>query len=465
MQHHRTSQSFWNQLHQGILHDLRYERILESCEPSTGRKRPTKLRFVPPDFRYQGRALFDSPSLRKRHLSFHYDSVREELRLLKLQTMNIQDLYEEFSSWLEEFGVSILDDKPPEWHRQIASLFCDHTELKDQLSSLPIIPLRDGTWVSGRKSRLYQEIGAGNEYVPKGIDLCIIDRTASQDPERRRFYDFLDIPVYDPRQVCNLILELHAGNASSIEQRMPEDLVKDAVYLFRKRDVFESDRAPGIYFLVMNQGQSSRRKDQIYVVDLKAKPNLIQKYKDTPNNPFYILDDLYKTSIREDDLVTQGAFQAWLSRSSSISTVPILLRDHYPTPEWIFLRDTEVTDLLAVLEQTCRYGSPSPRLIQAVPELRVNCRDGLRRPLAEVAIPTKELLQACPHLNFADMQQPERWVFLSKFGVLTSPNTVARLRELHILAGLPVDSIDKDAVHECYRGLNRSVEQERHIIL
>lgn len=422
------------------------------------------LRFVPPDFRYKGAALFDSPSLRNTQLSFLYDDVHEELIPLGLQTTTIQDLCNDLASWIQEVGVSELGTKGTVWHRKVASLFCGHTELKDQLLSLPIIPLRDGSWVTGRKPRLYQAMLTGDEYVPSGIDLFIIEQSASQDLERRRFYDFLGIPVYNPTQVCPLILKLHAGTPSSVEQRTRRDLVKDAIYLFRKRDQVGSDRAPDIYFSVTNQGQYSRRKDLIYIIDHQSQPSLVEKYQDTPKNPFYLLDDLYMKFMREDDLNTQNVFREWLLKSSSISTVPVLLRDHYPTPEWVFLRDTEVTDLFAVLEQTCKHGIPNPRLMQVVPELRVNCRDGTRRPLAELAIPTKEMLRLCPHLDFADLREPERWGFLSKFGILTRPNTVGVLQELDFLAGQPTDLVDKDTVHECYRRLNESSAQERNVI-
>ncbi|KAG5656873.1 hypothetical protein KAF25_011042 [Fusarium avenaceum] len=464
LQHHGASHDFWNQLHQDILHDLRYENILESCDPLAGHRRPMDLRFIPPDFRHKGEALFDTSSLRNTQLSFLYDNVHEELMPLGLQTTTMQDLCNDLASWIQEVGVSELGTKGTIWHRKVASLFCGHVELKDQLLSLPIIPLRDGSWVNGRKPRLYQAMLTGDEYVPSGIDLFIIDQSASQDLERRRFYDFLGIPAYNPTQVCPLILKLHAGSPSSVEQRTRRDLVKDAIYLFRKRDQVGSDRAPDIYFSVTNQGQYSRRKDLIYIIDRQSQPSLIEKYKDTPKNPFYILDDLYMKFMREDDMNTQNVFREWLLKSSSISTVPILLRDHYPTPEWAFLRDTEVTDLFVILEQTCKYGTPNPRLMQVVPELLVNCRDGTRRPLAELAIPTKEMLRLCPHLDFADLREPERWGFLSKFGILTRPNTVGVLQELDFLAGQPADLVDKDAVHECYRRLNESSAQERNVI-
>ncbi|KAH6867174.1 hypothetical protein B0T10DRAFT_611919 [Thelonectria olida] len=437
--HHRSAHDFWNQLSQDILSRLSYERVLESCDPFARSYTPKELHFLPTDFRFEGHALFDCPSLRRKHLSFRYDQVREELEPLGVQDINIQDLCKEFAAWIAEVGVSRLGEQPPEWHRKVASIFCVDAGLKDSLTKLPIIPLRDGSWVSARKAHLYLETGTGDEYVPGGISISIVDRAATQDPVRRRFFEFLGIPTYDPRHVCNLILEMHSGNTLRVMDRMPEDLVRDAIYLFRNRDLHGQECSPEIYFLVTNRGQSFRRKTQIYILDHTAVPSLIDKYKDTERNPFYILDELYEKLVRGDDRITPMAFFGWLLKSPNISTVPILLRDHYPTPEWAFLRDKEVTDLLLVLKQLCKHEPPGPRLLHAVLELRVKSREGTHRPLAELAIPTEGLLQICPHLDFADLQQPESWKFLAKFGILTAPNTTARLQELAILASLPIE--------------------------
>ncbi|KAH7142143.1 hypothetical protein EDB81DRAFT_899719 [Dactylonectria macrodidyma] len=465
IRHHRSSHDFWNQLNMDILRDLRHEHIIETRDPSAGRHKPNELRFVPAKFRFEGDALFNNPSLQRQHLSFQYDGVYGDLEPLGVQRTSILDLCDELSAWIAELGVSALGSQPHEWHRKVASIFHGEEALKDRLMSLPIIPLRDGSWVCARKEHLYLEQGTRDEYVPNQINVSIIDRAASEDPERRRFYEFLGIPTYDPRQVCNLILELHIGNTSSVRDRMPEDLVRDAVYLFRHRDLFVQEGVPEIYFLVTNQGLCYRRKTQIYIVDHTAKPSLVDKYRNAPNSPFYVLDELYRSVVYGDDQIVPETFYRWLLKSPNISTVPILVRDHYPTPEWAFLRDTEITDLLLVLEQLCKIGAPHARLLQAVPELRVRCRTGLHRPLAELAIPTDDLLRACPHLDFADLPNPERWVFLAKFGIPTAPNTTARLRELDALASLPVELVDKDVVHACYRGLSLSPDVEKHEIL
>ncbi|KAF7555069.1 hypothetical protein G7Z17_g2424 [Cylindrodendrum hubeiense] len=276
----------------------------------------------------------------------------------------------------------------------------------------------------------------------------------------------LRIKLYTPRLVCDLILDLHDGHPSSVANRTPEDLVKDAAYVFKYRNLFEREGAPKMYFLVKNQGSSSRRNNQIYIVDDASVPNLVDKYKDTPNTPFYILDELYE-NVHAEEEVTKRAFHKWLLHSKHISAVPILIRNHHPTAEWDFLQKAEVADLLRVVEQACKNTALLPQLLRPVSNLQVAClgREGRLQPLAELAIPTTDLLRACPHIAFANLPNPDTWKFLNKFGVPTTPNTTARLRELNALVSRHVELVDKDIVHECYRGLSRSPEQDKRIIL
>ncbi|RSM01630.1 hypothetical protein CDV31_011271 [Fusarium ambrosium] len=465
IKHHRHAHDFWNKLHELILTDLRGEKILESRDHAAGPCRPPELKFMPRKFRFEGEAPFDCPSLRRKHLSFNYDGVYEELSLLGVQRIGIYELCEEFSTWVVEVGPSGLDAKPAGWHQHVARLFCGNEDVKDQLMNLPIIPLRDGSWVNARTERLYMASETEDEYVPSGISISIIDEAVCRDSVRRDFYRFLGILAYTPSQVCSLIMELHSGNGSELSDRQPEDLISDAAYFFKHRHLRPRQGAPEIFFYVNKLDSSTRRKTQIYIDDRTAKPRLINKYKHVPMNPFNMLDERYVKTICAEDSVLKDEFYRWLLKSENIAAVPALVRNNYLSAEWVFLRDTKVTDLLLVIEQLCKNNTVHPRVASAIPELQVDCRDGTRRLLGEVAIPTLDLVRACPHLDFANLPTPEKWTFLDQFGIPTAPNTNTRLRELQALSSLPIESVDRDLVHETYRGLSLSLDRESPDIL
>lgn len=462
------SSRFWNRLHEDILDDLCDEQILRSRDEDAGFRKPGALRYVPAEFRFGDGTLFDLTSIRKSHLAFNYDDVEDQLALIGVERLTISDLCKEFRKWTTEVGVAGIQAQSMAWHRQVAFLFQNEWQLKESLMNLPIIPLRDGSWVNARTDHVYLASEKEDEHLPSGVDISIVDQTASQDSTRRRFFQFLGIKKYTPEQVCDLILELHVDGSPRLSDRADEDLVTDAAYLFKHRSLLSGSGAPEIFFVVKKDGELLRRKSRMYIIDPTAKPGLVAKYRDTPGNPFPVLDDRYETVICRGEEKTTRVFHKWLVRSanSCFTAVPTLVRNAKLTVEWAFLCNTDVTDLLLVVKFHWENHPRPPKLLKAVPELKVRCLDGITRPLGLLAIPTKELLRECPHLDFADLPNPtwENWSFLSEFGVLTTGNTTARLRELQALSNLPLDEFDKEAVHRVYRALSSSSSLDREEI-
>lgn len=465
LRYNASSHEFWNDLHKDILQRLRDLQVLESGDPAAGYFYPRNLQYVRSEFRFEKDVLFDCNSLRKKHLSFRYDGVMDELRYLQVQHMDINDLCRELSTWIDEVGTSSLATKSIQWHRQVASLFYDHFQLKETLMRLPLVPLRDGSWVAANSPHLYLTSEEGDEYIPNGIAISIIEREASQDPPRRRFYKFLGIPIYAAQQVCDLIVKLHSGRSSSVISRSPEDMLFDAAYLFKHRALYTHGATPQIYYLVTNQGIVSRQNTRIYFPEEADDISLFQKYKDAPGNPFYILDPRYERHICAGDMAIKQAFRKWLLQSPNICVYPQLIRESQVTPEWLFLRDANVKDLLLVVKRDYRAIHRSRSDLRLpVNNLLVPTRNGIDCRLGTLALPTEELLRECPHLAFVDLPNPSSWNFLEHYGILTVPSTDARLQELVLLANLPIEEIDMDAVTACYRGLSQASGSEYSLI-
>ncbi|RYO93890.1 hypothetical protein DL762_000845 [Monosporascus cannonballus] len=433
-------------------------------------REPGALRYVPKEYRFEDGTLFDLPSINASHLSFAYDSVRENLSLIGVTTLTLEELCDEFKVWIDEVGVAGIEEQSTQWHRQVSSLFYDVPRLKEKLQDFPIIPIRDGSWVNAGEKHVYLASNNGDEHVPTGVDISIVDQDASRDRVRRKFFNFLGIEEYSPRQVCDLILELHEDLLARRTGRAIKELVADAAYLFKHRSQLKRDGAPAIFFAVMKDGKPvMSRFKQTYLIDPRVKPGLIAKYRNTPGNPFSVLSDEYETAICDEG--TEGTakeFREWLLRSenSLFATIPILVHGTKLSPEWNFLRDQDVVDLLYVVKFYCKMYNPPLKLLKAVPELEVYCLDGVARALGLLAVPTADLKQHCPHLDFAKLPEPtlENWGFLSKFGVITTCDTTARLRELQALSELPVDDVDKKAVHEIYRALSSSMSLNKEEI-
>lgn len=457
-----SSARFWKDLHEDILKALRHTSSLESRDGGPLRK-PTDLIYVPTNYRFEDGTLFDRPSINKSHLSFAYDDVRKDLSLIGVCSLDIKGLCDEFHRWIYTVGIAGIKSQSTEWHRQVSSVFCD-SGLLERLRNFLIVPLRDGSWVKASIDHVYFASGDEAEHVPTGVNLSIVDRHASQDPARRKFLSYLGIREYSPGQVCKLILELHGDPSNSVSTRTRMDLVTDAVYLFNHRSKLQRQGAPTIFFATIKGGEAFRVwSGQIYLIDPAVKPGLIEQYKHTAGSPFTVLPDEYEIQVcKHGSPGVADRFHEWLSGSTDVifSTVPTLLRDYELSAEWFFLRRHNVIDLLqAIRLYREKTGPLHPRIVKAAAALPVPCLDGNLKPLGLLAVPTTELKATCPHLDFARLPDPtpENWRFLSEFGVVTTCNTTARLRELQKLGQLQADEVDRDTVHGIYQALNSSL--------
>ncbi|KAK4140599.1 uncharacterized protein C8A04DRAFT_39752 [Dichotomopilus funicola] len=455
---------FWDELYADIIKHLRQRPLLASqhgppnkfCNPST-------LRYVPTKYRFHGRTLFEplSDESSHDHLSFQYDDVWSELEQLGVQPLSLDELCTEFEQWLARVdSVVALKARPLAWHEHVSRLFYGcNPFLQARLKALPIIPLCDGAWSKvGPGQNIYLESPFhDDDSVPGNLDMFIVNPVASRNKARREFFEFLGINQYTPRQVGDLILKLHRDPNRGIS-RTAENLILDAAYLFKHRSLLRwyFCKTPNIFFAVTRNGERANRKvGPIYYDDPRVQPNLINRYKSSAGNPFWVLDDGYEAVIFTDnDPSTQAQkqqeFPNWLLQSPTISQVPELVRNHQLTPEWEFLRDANVIDLLHALKS--RYGSSAPE------QLQVWCRDGSQRRLGDLALPTEELLRECPNIDFVDLSEAgstNSWEFLSRFGVLCTCDTTARLRELQALSErFQPGDVSKEAVHGIYRSLN-----------
>jgi hypothetical protein len=468
---------FWDRLHADIITDLKQTPILSARSKNSDLYKPELLRYVPSQYRFgvgDLDTLFDLPSNGPGwfHLAFEYDDVYQELsRELGVQTLSLSELCTEFEHWVAQVGTAGIREKPVAWHKRVSQVFngaelsYGTASIKERLRRLPIVPLQGGAWVSADSERVYLDFDSEDK-VPVGLDISVVDPTATQSQTRRRFLKYLGIGKYNPRDVCDAIVKLHRD----LNTRSTTNLISDAAYLFKHRSLMDQPYAPpAIFFVVIRDGKCEKRKlPPIYCDDSRTTPNLIRKYRYSAGNPFWILDSAaYEANICAGKVTSfvrlqkMSEFFAWLLRSPTFSSVPMLTQNNHLAEEWSFLANANVVDLLHALKHCVDSIYELPRvLVDAVPELRVRCRDGESRRLGLLALPTESLLRECPHIDFVDLPGPSgsmksTWGFLSRFGMLCTCDTTARLRELEALGQrFAADEVDNEAVHKIYRALN-----------
>lgn len=258
-----------------------------------------------------------------------------------------------------------------------------------------------------------------------------------------------------------------------MDSRPVEDLISDVVYLFRHRSLLGANGAPGIAFLAKQGKGSVLKRHSLYIIDPSVQSSLVERYRDTRGTPFAVLDDRYESRICGGlHPEPKHTFYQWLldSRAVSFMSHPQLFRAGKLTPEWAFLRDTDTVDLLTAVKLGWREYRATEKVTQALRALRVRRLDGAVQELGDLAVPTREMMEECPHLDFAylPVSKTGMWSFLSDIGVLVAPSTTARLRELEALRRIPIEEIDREAVHQLYICLmeakNRDHRDMRYIM-
>ena len=175
-------------------------------------------------------------------------------RLSKLQELSRQ--YQDIDiPTLSRLGVRILDDdlfasmlsrvdmaeQSASWHGELAEMLLDGFSISS-LSTLELIPLEypNADWVSAQASTriIYLPSDSILGPLPTGIDMSVIDSSASSNPSRLELFMRLGAAVLGPGQIRTQILELHhhRNRAHLAQTRTVSDIVSHAKFLFRNRD-------------------------------------------------------------------------------------------------------------------------------------------------------------------------------------------------------------------------------------
>ena len=453
---------FWPRLKEWIFDRLGKDNVLESRQ--NGKLvNPESLFYIPEEFRIRNEPLVESRSSELHHLSFLYDSkIKDTLPILKkmgIKEMQFRQFYQELRDVTKEHGESFLKSQSREWHSKVADLiFQNRDKIRLHTFDIPLVPLRDGRWVKPSQS-LFFEGKATDAVVPEGLNICLVDDEASQDMNRMALFQWLGVRDCDQSEVCRMIMELY----SHFKERTLKQSVQDLLYLFQTpRSMYKESLQK---FQLLGAGKFGHKfmyAKRLYIEHPDRK-SIISKYAKDPNSPMPILNSTYVEAVQK--LGRETEFFDWACSQLKMCHLPRLVDEQQlPSPEFDFLKDHAVEDLLLLLRDNWDHYAkaidPSSRvaskLKQAISEMKVKCIDGFLRPLKQTVLPLEALKRNGPHLVFIDLPQPDdiRWRKLSTFGVLTDLSIDFYLGELKALAAQPVtESTSKLAVEAIYAKL------------
>jgi hypothetical protein len=457
----------WSKLKRRIFQHLSTAKVLES-RLGHFLECPKYLFYVPGEFRLNGEPLVEDETTKSHHLSFSYDSeigiILPELKKMGVNIFGFFDFYRELNSIISNPGNAFFKSQSKQWHSKVSALLQCHGA-RTLLSNLPIIPLRDGQWVTPSQSHLFLEENAFGASIPGGINICLVDAEACQDPKRRAFFEWLRIKKCDQTEVCRMIMECY----TPFHGRSLNQSVQDLLYLFqapssvynKSFDQYQLIRAPPF-----PPDFSYCKRFYIEEPDITS---IISKYAVNIESNMLRIHPRYLEEIRK--LGKESEFVKWASSRLKVSTHPRLVDEQGRlTLEFKFLAANATNDLLLLLrDHWGRYSGQienSRTLKAAISELMVNCKDGASRRLNQTAIPYSWMMLWGPHVPFIEIPDPRtdsRWFKFSVFGLLVNNSTEFYLRELKAFAALPVTvSTSKSAVQAVYIRLEKAILTEQN---
>lgn len=203
------------------------------------------------------------------------------------------------------------------WHSSVARLLCSHFSdniyrpCSAQFHALAIIPLNDGSWVSGASCasrKVFLDPGRCMA-VPAGLQYSFVRASAAADPNCRQLCLLLGVKPCDETEICKMILKSHA---TMVVGTPLETFISHAVYIFRVR--YQPQYGQSLRLRLVDSTLTCRYRERVHFHFGAQVEALEQLYEDNFSGMVWLHPD-YK------DGATEGERQAWIQFLYSVEGV------------------------------------------------------------------------------------------------------------------------------------------------
>lgn len=299
------------------------------------------------------------------------------------------------------------------WHTKVAKALTDILSgehclwLASRISRLPLLPLRDGTWVSSAaKKEVFLSQSAGIE-VPDGLDLNLIHSDATKNSQRKLLFTKLEIASPSVPFIQGKIAETHQRTASEGRSKLA-DLVDHLRYMYRTHCHDEAFSKYSFMVLVIagKKATTSRLSlGDVYLPDDNPfGPKKVSEQIATTTMKF--LHDDYLTSIPSKPTIEAASWQDWLCDHVGIRRQLRLVQRKQPG----VLSDeckAIATEHPSMFVGFLSYHWPvegatvakSPSLLRQLQTFKVPCHDNsMPQPISKTHLPLPALLTEAKRL-------------------------------------------------------------------
>ncbi|MCJ1390350.1 hypothetical protein MMC18_003209 [Xylographa bjoerkii] len=471
---HKIPTSFLSSLPDRIKQRLKTSKVLWSW--TEVKKEPQNLLHVPQQYLDRnGLPLLAHSSRLDAYLSPKYDWATDELSLTSVGVTTISTT--EFLRALSKLSSNSWDNRSSEWHEDVATALVglSFTRWSNELLSLPIIPLRDGTWVSKMTSggATYLDHEADLK-VPAGIEMQLVHSQAMASPVRVSLFEKLGLKRCDVRDVARTIVTTHLNAPGGFGTSYIETFYH-LVYLFRARSSLPT--LPYKHLWIVDKHRQWAKACDLYM----DSPNMngLEPLFSTKPEVFGLLHHNYIEFIAATD---RAAWLEWLEKKISVSTRISVYKEGDPSaivkggtfsPAFDHLvRNHSSRMWLDLLMNPLVNYDPHVSVATGY-ELgvqMVSCADGTVQKLNETILPTEQLMSiaqdlgidALPFLSLTDPDNTEWPKVLNSVGVPTKAETVFYMRILVHLRETGVT--DRELLLKVYQKMTEAVGKQSNMV-
>ncbi|KAM5358865.1 hypothetical protein ACJZ2D_014924 [Fusarium nematophilum] len=404
---------------------------------------PSDLICVPLRFQDdQGFPLTSHHAVEGRYLSQRYqESDWPMIQKLGVEEMSPDDFLDDLFSLVTNAGTEYRQ-KPAQWHsclaRSLTALISSHPGLTARIFDLPLVPLRNGRWITGHAAKRGKAVLPFDNglTVPPGIQFTEVDPTACDSDHRKCLFFMMDIRRMSPETVCDEISKTHTDARFDPAEVPLPDLVSQVRFMYQSK--WRNPVREELWF-VTDSG-TFRRGSQLYLDS--TRPYAATRFFQRMRRSFGFLNTDYLTWAGEEE---REQLVDWLVDNFYLSAVPKLayytvekafsmtrefeyILQHFQTPEVLMLLRTYWSDYrywIAPEEAKRHYGAmrevSRKFLIHRFSSLPVVSRGGKMTQLCHTALPIPRFVEdKSLDVDFIDLPNPEseEWEFLRLFNVL-----------------------------------------------
>ncbi|KAM0811367.1 putative Protein NO VEIN C-terminal domain-containing protein [Seiridium cardinale] len=465
---HDSTSAFWKSLEDGLFLHLSNSKVLASQDDALGLAIPCGLLYIPEAFRFNEIFILRDKVSDRRHLAFDHDqpwsnsSTARVLKRLGVKEMTSEILVNELKEWLS-FGSRRCLGNGKAWFEKLANILKDEHHLKTRLRTLPIVFLRDVTWVTANEPHLYLESNIRSN-IPASFKARMAHPGVVKVPGVRELYQMLGLQPLQTEHVCRQVLDIHESLTTGPDKkgRSLETFVSEIKFFFHNWTVVdkvkstpkwknlkfiqerESGHTPSLYLI--------KKGTWLYLEQTDSDSKLVSKHKSDVRSFINVIHPQYIQDICHNEDQVRW-FQNWLHKSCGLNVRPRLTygsrnyngpgSTHFLTEEGKFLVEN---DPVGFLIECCNHwsyrsqidGGVSTFLEKKLTTLLFPCTDGVNRVLSGTvweASKNNELKQILSLLDYLQLPDGPDWKsFLPRFGVITGPGSHALLVQLRRLS-------------------------------